>query len=186
MVHGRGNILPDLLPNLFPFSESKQWIDKEDCQVSEVIELRRQIAAVESTAKERVREIEQKINQIKEETAYLARLLTETGESLVKAVKKTLEQLGLESVTDVDDEMKNSGVNGIKREDLRIGGNPTLLTDVLLIPERKGRERTTANSGLLKIMAEGTGLEPAYPFGRRFSRPQSGLEPDPTSLNLPI
>jgi hypothetical protein len=24
---------------------------------------------------------------------------------------------------------------------------------------------------LLKIMAEGTGLEPAYPFGRRFSRP---------------
>jgi hypothetical protein len=37
-----------------------------------------------------------------------------------------------------------------------------------------------------KEMAEGTGLEPAYPFGRRFSRPQIGLGPDPTSTDFPI
>ena len=35
-------------------------------------------------------------------------------------------------------------------------------------------------------MTEGTGLGPAYPCKRRFSRPQSGLGPNLTSTDFPI
>jgi hypothetical protein len=35
------------------------------------------------------------------------------------------------------------------------------------------------------LMAEGTGLEPASPCGRRFSRSHRGLEPHLTSTRLP-
>src|SRR6266511_3994804 len=41
--------------------------------------------------------------------------------------------------------------------------------------EPKGCERMT-NRKLLELVAEGTGLEPAYPCGRRFSRAHKGLD----------
>ena len=50
--------------------------------------------------------------------------------------------------------------------------------------ERKGCERMT-RCKLLQEVA-GTGLEPAYPFGRRFSRLHKGLEPDLATSHLPI
>jgi hypothetical protein len=47
--------------------------------------------------------------------------------------------------------------------------------------ERKGCERM-ASPKLLKTMAEGTGLEPASPCGRRFSRPLHYQLCDPSEL----
>jgi hypothetical protein len=117
------DILPESTPALFPYAESRQWLDKDEYQVPEVVELRARISVIATEAHEKITALEQEIVQVKEQTSHLRQLLSETGEPLVKAVKTTLEQLGFASVVDADEEIKNAGGVGIKREDLRITEN---------------------------------------------------------------
>jgi hypothetical protein len=140
------DVLPGLAPNLFPYAESKQWIDKDEYQLPEVLELRRQIAAIEADANERIQGLAQRISEVKEEARYLVQLLTETGESLVQAVKTTLEDLGFDPVIDVDELIKASGLNEFKREDLRIVANSTTL-----LIEIKGITGLPADADALQV-----------------------------------
>ena len=124
------DVLPELVPELFPYADSKHWVEKDEYQVSEVIEIQQRILEIEEDAGKRVRELEEEISRLKEQTRYLTQLLTETGDTLVKAVQSTLESLGFLSVIDVDEEMKKTGEAGTKREDLRIVDSTTLLIEV--------------------------------------------------------
>lgn len=121
------DVLPELAPHLFPYAEGGKWIYRDDYQLPSILEMRQQVEQIEAEARERVKAVEEKIRLKQEETAYLRALLTETGDPLVKAVKKTLEVLGFQSVIDMDEEMEKAGDTSGRREDLRILDEPTTL-----------------------------------------------------------
>jgi hypothetical protein len=121
------DVLPELAPHLFPYAEGGKWIYRDDYQLPSILEMRQQVEQIEAEARERVKAVEEKIRLEQEETSYLRALLTETGDPLVKAVKKTLEILGFQSVIDMDEEMEKAGDTSGRREDLRILDEPTTL-----------------------------------------------------------
>lgn len=138
------DVLPDIIPALFPYAEGRTWIEKDEYQVPKVLELRSQVSAIQAEASEKIQQLEREIVIVKEQSAYLRQLLTETGDVLVKAVKATLEQLGFASVLDMDEE--NSDQDGFKREDLRIMNEP-----VTLLVEVKGITGLPADTDALQV-----------------------------------
>lgn len=140
------DVLPELDPQLFPFAEGGQWIYRDEYQMPSILKMRQQIERIEVEAREKVKAIEEKIQAEQEEKAYLRDLLTETGDPLVKAVKKTFEVLGCQSVLDMDEEMKKTGDTGGRREDLRIVDEP----DTLLV-EVKGIAGLPADADALQV-----------------------------------
>jgi len=121
------DVLTELAPELFPYAEGGQWIYRDTYQLPSVLEMREQIQRIEEEAAEKVKVIEERIRLEQERTAYLRNLLIETGDPLVKAVKKALETLGFKDVLDMDEEMVKQGDTGPKREDLRVVSEPVSL-----------------------------------------------------------
>jgi hypothetical protein len=140
------DVLPELVPELFPYSESSQWINKDEYQSSLILEKKREIEKVEENAKQRVDEIKEEIKREQEKIEYQNNLLTETNDSLVKAVKKSLEVLGFERVIDVDEELAKQGINNSKNEDLQILDEP-----VTVLIEVKGVTGFPTDSDTLQI-----------------------------------
>lgn len=126
------NVLPEVHPNLFPFSESKGWILRDEYELPEVVQLKSEIEKTKEEAKTKVEEIETTIENKRQEFSYLTDILTKTGDELVEAVIKTLDVLGFKKVIDVDktlteEEEKSRG----KMEDIQIRDyEPDLLVEV--------------------------------------------------------
>ena len=126
------NVLPEVHPELFPFSESKSWILQDDYELPEVIKLKSEIEKTKEKAKTKVEEIEIAIKEKRQEVSYLTDILTGTGDKLVEAVIKTLDVLGFKKVIDVDktltdEEQQSRG----KMEDIQIlDYEPDLLVEV--------------------------------------------------------
>jgi hypothetical protein len=140
------DVLPEMSPQLFPYAEGGQWIHREEYQLQSVLEMRNQIERIEAEAKEKVKAIEERIQAEQEGKAYLKHLLTESGDPLVKAVKKTLEVLGFKSVVDMDEEIEKTGGTGGRREDLRIVEDPNIL-----LVEIKGITGLPADADALQV-----------------------------------
>jgi hypothetical protein len=123
-------VLPELVADVFPYAEPGHWKNNDEYQLPAIIRAKHLIDTIEQETKHKIAEIHSDIARLRSETSYLIELLTETGDNLVKAVKKSLEVLGFASVVDVDEEIKGTSKGEMKREDLRIDEEGTLLIEV--------------------------------------------------------
>ncbi|MEQ9623157.1 hypothetical protein [Coleofasciculus chthonoplastes] len=131
LVRFLNEVLPSLLPNLFPYTEGSHWVQKPDYEFPKVLELKSRIQEIQDEARKQILKLEEAIEQERMEMAYLHDLIKETGTPLVNAVKKTLKVLGFQSVKDVDEEMEKTGQTYGKCEDLQIHEtSPVLLVEV--------------------------------------------------------
>ncbi|HJR06080.1 MAG TPA: hypothetical protein VJ842_02190 [Pyrinomonadaceae bacterium] len=124
-------VLPDLTPQLFPFSEGGKWIYREEYELPAISEIKSEIQKIEADTRSRIEVLEKAIEVKQQETLYLNDLLIESGDKLVSAVKSSLELMGFQKVLDMDQEMEKQGDTSFRREDLQILDKPmTLLVEV--------------------------------------------------------
>lgn len=124
-------ILPSVAPRVFPDKKDNSWLGNELYEDIEVTKVRQEIENKKTEWLEFKKTQEEKITEIKTNNAFLADLITETGESLVKAVAITLTKLGFKEVIDVDEEIKLGGGDDSRKEDLQIRDySPLLLVEV--------------------------------------------------------
>lgn len=132
-------LLPGLAPRLFPHAEGKRWTRRPEYELPAVADLKAEIEEIELEGRERIRALEQRIEDERREGAYLHDLLTSTGDDLVSAVVTALKTLGFEDVRDVDAEEAEKNLEAEardkeekrKREDIQIWDrSPTLLVEV--------------------------------------------------------
>jgi len=125
------DILPELKPELFPYSENKNWIERNEYQPISVQKLNKHIEEIETETKHNIEKINEEIQKTKQHIEYQNKLLTDDDDSLVKAVKTSLEILGFDSVIDVDEELAKQGITTNKAEDLQIlDESMSILTEV--------------------------------------------------------
>src|ERR1035441_6645432 len=121
------SVLPDVAPHLFPHHAGGRWVHLPEYELPRVLDLQKEIAAVEEASRQRRLELEREIEIEQHQAGYLHELLRETGEPLVRAVKAALETLGFASVID-SDQQKSQGER--RREDLQIrDGSPIVLVE---------------------------------------------------------
>jgi CBS domain-containing protein len=111
-------LLPRLAPKLFPEDERQAWIEGDLYASDEVVALQAAIAEVKERSSREVADLEATIAEVNAESAHLRELLTATGDELVAAVKKTLEELGFGDIRDVDSE--EGKTDGRLHEDLQV------------------------------------------------------------------
>jgi hypothetical protein len=122
------HVLPDIMPQHFPFSERTRWLYATEYEHPEVISLCGNKAKILSEAAEKANAIELQIENERQRQSYLHGILTKTGDDLVKDVKLSLEDIGFRDVIDVDE----IGIDAnFKQEDLQVSDrNPILLIEV--------------------------------------------------------
>jgi hypothetical protein len=112
---------------LFPHHAGGRWVHLPEYELPRVLDLQKEIAAVEEASRQRRLELEREIETERHQAGYLHELLRETGEPLVRAVQAALETLGFAEVID-SDQQKSQGER--RREDLQIrDGSPIVLVE---------------------------------------------------------
>jgi hypothetical protein len=125
--------LPYISPRLFPYAEGLRWTERPEYELPGILSLRHQIDLVEEEARKRIATLEGSIEQERAQWGFLHDLVRETGDPLVRSVKKALEVIGFTQVIDADEELERSGQAGSKqrREDLRIeDSSPLVLVEI--------------------------------------------------------
>lgn len=120
-------ILPNLVPSLFSEQEYTSWINRSEYTLPQVNRLHQKIVEIREKANLEVAILEEKIEYQQNTNAYLFKLLTETGDTLVQAVIETLQILGFQQIKDVDKELAEQGIQNQNREDLQIHDYETIL-----------------------------------------------------------
>jgi hypothetical protein len=124
-------VVPDFMPELFPYAEGVHWVQHPEYEIPEIQALKDEVDEIKEEARRRVAERQEIIEAKRAETSYMHDLIGGTDRPLVLAVKKALEDLGFESVVDVDEQMDAAGDRAPRKEDLQIHDNsPTLLVEV--------------------------------------------------------
>jgi hypothetical protein len=125
------DVLPAVMPSLFPHAKEQQWIHRPEYEIPSVLEKRAQLAEIQQRAQRENEAVQEAIRLDCEAGRYMYDLVRETGAPLVKAVQQALAVLGFSSVVDVDDEMRRAGKANSLREDLRIHDkSPILVVDI--------------------------------------------------------
>lgn len=121
------NVLPSMAPQLFPHFVAQRWVTDQTYELQEVLECKKRIAALENELATKVSMINQEIDQHRETSGYLHKLLSEQSDNLAAAAKVALENLGFNQVINVDNELGT----GNKQEDLQIrDGSPLIIVEV--------------------------------------------------------
>lgn len=134
-------ILPDIIPELFPYSTAFKWKDHKEYWLPNHDNLLKQKKKLQEEHKKQILGIDNKIKSNNEKYKFLHDLISETGELLVLAVKKYLQWLGFDNVKIMDNELKT-----IKEEDIQIDTQRGLL-----IIEVKGIGGTSTDSDCSQI-----------------------------------
>jgi hypothetical protein len=138
------DILPTLVPKLFPESGKFAWRGRPPYELREVQALRTEIEEVRANAEVLEGELSARIDALRDQQGWVLDLLSGTGNELVDAVEKALRELGLPDVQKVDeaDELR---VHGRLREDIQVlGGSPSLLVEVKGLTTTPKEEDTLA------------------------------------------
>lgn len=117
--------LPTFMAKLFPYSENKNWTLRDEYQPTSVIMLKDEMVRIREETSERIRLLETEIEEEQEKNRHLLDLLTQSDDSLVKAVVKNLKILGFQNVIDVDEQLEELGIPNNKLEDIHILDEPT-------------------------------------------------------------
>jgi len=124
------DVLPVLVPRLFPDSERMMWRHQEQYELPGVRALEVEIAVVRAEAEERERALREAVEAKRESEGWMHTLLTGTDDELVDAVVSALGVLGLKDVRKIDDE-EEERESGRRREDLQIwDASPLILGEV--------------------------------------------------------
>jgi len=134
-------VLPGIAPSRFPFSSRFAWLDFDAYRLPMERELLSEKKEIEEEFSRRISKIDGRITENREKYDFLHRLLIETAEDLVTAVKKYLVWLGFSTVIDVDEDGAE-----LKEEDLRIETEKGLL-----VIEVKGIGGTSKDSDCSQI-----------------------------------
>jgi len=121
------DVLPELVPKLFPYSENKNWVERNEYQPATIRELNKQIEHIEIETRQKIEKISEEIKEEKEKIEFQNKLLTDDDNSLVRAVEKTFKVLGFTNVINVDEEYEKVGKTNSNDEDLQIRDKPTSL-----------------------------------------------------------
>jgi len=139
------DVLPGLVPRLFPHAEGQRWVERPEYELPQVLDLRRRIQRIQEDARAQIAALEAEIEGWRADLGYLHDLLRGTGDALVKAVETTLGTLGFRSVENVDEERARAG-DPRHDEDLRIGDRKPLV-----LVEVKGIAGTVKDSAALQV-----------------------------------
>lgn len=140
------DILPKVIPPLFPYSLNRDWINRAEYQPVTVQNLKNQIEEIELEAKRKIEKINEEIKKEKQQIEFQNKLLTDDGDSLVTAVEKTLKVLGFQNVINVDEQYQAEGKVG-NDEDLQIRDEP-----VNILVEIKGVSGIPKDSDVLQVL----------------------------------
>lgn len=135
------NILPDIKPELFPYSTKFLWKNHEAYWLPNSRSFNDKKKQLEDEYEKKKFELDKEIEENKSKFSFLHELITETDEKLVFAVKTFLEWLGFEHVK-VMDQVKE----GEREEDLQVE-----LDKGLLVIEVKGIGGTSKDSECSQI-----------------------------------
>ena len=102
-VEDKAGLIKDLFENLlftvcseyFPDIEAKHWIHNDNYQLPEEREVQNRIEAKRKEYEQEIAKLEDEAEAIRDKNLPLKQLLTESGSTLVSAVKNFLEWLGL-------------------------------------------------------------------------------------------
>ena len=122
-VDDKAGLLKDLFENLlftvcaefFPDIEARNWINSESYQLPEERKIHNKLKAKREEYEQEIAKLEDEAKYIREKNLPLKELLTESGSTLVSAVKNFLEWLGFKNVVDKDETLKE---DDLKEEDL--------------------------------------------------------------------
>lgn len=122
-------VFPERFPHLFPGIEKGRWTHLPEYELSNV----RQLSESREKEVERhnleMERIAAEIGAARQADGWLHELLTQTGDPLVEAVIKALDEIGFNSVVDMDKILDKE--NRSRREDLQIKDkSPTLVVDI--------------------------------------------------------
>ena len=109
------NCLFKIFSDYFPDVEARNWIYSETYLLPDEKEIEHRIENKRKEYEKAIADLKEQAKTIREEKGHLKRLLTESGSTLVTAVKSLLEWLGFENVIDKDDTLKGGE---LKEEDL--------------------------------------------------------------------
>lgn len=109
------NCLFKIFSDYFPDVEARNWIYSEAYLLPDEKEIEHRIENKREEYEKAIADLEEQAKTIREEKGHLKQLLTESGSTLVTAVKNFLEWLGFENVIDKDDTLKGGE---LKEEDL--------------------------------------------------------------------
>lgn len=116
------NYLPEIYPNIFPFNALFGWLDNGDYMLPNENQLRLRKSEIESKYQVDIQQINEAIEENKNNFNFLRDLISETGDNLVKAALHIFIWLEFDSVVDVDQTNPQ-----IKEEDIQIESNKGLL-----------------------------------------------------------
>jgi len=138
------NVLPDIAPNRFPFSERTKWLMCDEYEHPRVLSLIAGQKAVRERADKEIAEIDSAIAAERQRLAFLHGILTKTGDDLVQDVKQALEEIGFSNVVDADKEAEGGSA---MQEDLQIRD-----TKPILLVEVKGLTGLPTESDTLQVV----------------------------------
>lgn len=122
-VENKVGLLKDLFEKIlfkycsdyFPDVEARNWIYSDSYLLPEELNIQRKIESKREVLEKEIEKLEEEASTIQEKNKYLKQLLTETGGTLVAAVKLFLEWIGFEGVIDKDETLEEGK---LKEEDL--------------------------------------------------------------------
>jgi len=133
--------LPDVLPEVFPFTKKSSWLDTKEYFLPNQSDLEQELIDNERRFLENRSKIEERISENKKRFAFLHGLLVETGDALVLEVISFLEWLGFEKIVNCDQQKRE-----IKEEDIQVE-----TTKGLLVVEVKGIAGTSKDDECSQI-----------------------------------
>jgi len=134
-------LLPGLFPKIFPYSEQFSWLKLENYLLPNQADIVARKAKLEDEYKAALTEIEEEFQKNRAKYKFLHDLITETGDSLVKAIEELFIWLGFENTVNMDETNPE-----IKEEDIQIP-----LEKGLLVIEIKGIGGTSKDSECWQI-----------------------------------
>lgn len=129
-------LLPRLYPKIFPYSKQLFWL--ENYPLPNQADIRARKTQLEDEYKAALTQIEKDLQEDRAKYRFLHDLITETADTLVKAVEDFLTWLGFENIVRMDE---TNPKNKDKEEDIQIN-----LGTGLLIIEIKGIRRTSTDN----------------------------------------
>ena len=136
--------LPDIMPDIFPYHGEFGWLDNGEYLLPHEGELLQQKLDLDVEYNKNLQNIEQQIEETRNQYSFLHELIFQTGDELVKSIQKYMLWLGFDSVVDMDEK-----VTEIFEEDLQIETDKGLL--VIEIKGIGGTSTDKACSQISKI-----------------------------------
>lgn len=134
-------VLPEIFPNIFPESWEFQWINNKEFKPKEIFACEEKKRELKDRYEKQLEEIQVQETKIYEEYQFLNDMLTQTGDTLVKAVCKYFKWLGFSNIQEID------GGEDILREDIQIVDDATMF-----IIEVKGIGGTSTDAECAQIV----------------------------------